>query len=122
MREVLAMKRACLVFLATLVWLSPVVAQSPEEKKATIDYLRSLQDADDGGFREFPPKPGVGRLAPTIGSTSAALRALKYFGGEPGDKKACSLFVRRCWNQSRGGFGEVPLKDPAVIPTAVGIM
>jgi prenyltransferase beta subunit len=115
------MKRLILLSLAVLIGSAPIRAQTPEEKKATVAYLQSLQDPGDG-FRNFARKPGVASVAPTIQATSAALRALKYFGGEPRDRKGCSLFVRRCYDQKRGGFGEVPGKEPNVVTTAVGIM
>jgi len=54
---------------------------------------------------------------------SAALRALKYFGGEPRDRGACVEFVKGCFDKDSGGFTDQPGKGkPDVILTAVGLM
>src|SRR5947209_8428483 len=110
------MKRTCLVLLCALVWLAPVRGQSPEDKKATIDYLVSLQ-TDGGGFLSGKPEPDM-RLAPTLRATSSALRALKYFGGDARDRKAAAGFVEKCYHKDSGGFSEMPGGKPDVTTTA----
>jgi prenyltransferase beta subunit len=115
------MKRACLVLLASLVWLSPVWGQSAEQKKATIAYLRVLQ-TESGGFLTAQPKPGAQGEGPSLRATSSALRALRYFGGEPRNKAACARFVRSCFHETDGGFANHDDAQSDVTSTAVGLM
>jgi hypothetical protein len=116
------MTRCCLAALLAVVCLAPARGQSPEQKKATIAYLRDLQ-TPDGGLLPARPGPKAGKPEPpTLGATSAGLRALKYFGGEVQDRGACARFVRSCYDKESGGFANTPGGKPAVIPTAVGLM
>jgi prenyltransferase beta subunit len=111
------MKRALPVGgLWLLLVVSPLPAQSDALKKATVAYLQKLQ-ADDGGFR-----PDAGAKQSDLPSVNGALRALKYFGGEPRDRSACIDFVKRCFDKENGGFGMRPGDRAAYRPTAVGIM
>jgi prenyltransferase beta subunit len=105
------------------VGLSAVRGQTAEEKKATIAYLRGLQTGD-GGFMAAAPNPLSGsRDVPSLRATTGALRALKYFGGEPRDKKACIKFVESCFDKKNGGFVDhQPTLKPDVISTALGLM
>jgi prenyltransferase beta subunit len=102
--------------LCLLVAALPVFAQSDAQKKATIDYLQRLQ-ADDGGFR-----PDARTAGSDLPATSAAIRALKYFGGAPRDKDACAAFVKSCFHKPGDGFAPVPGGRAAYRSTAVGIM
>jgi len=103
--------------LAALFCLVPARAQSPEQKQATIEYLRSLQTRE-GAFL-----PARGAAAPGLRATSSALRALKYFGGQPRDRAACVPFVKACFDRDSGGFTDQPGKGkPDVATTAVGLM
>jgi hypothetical protein len=98
--------------------------QTAAEKKATVAYLRSLQ-SESGGFWPIKPDPSKARAQPppTLRATSAALRVLKYFGGEARDRKAAARFVARCFHESSGGFRSSPTAGrPDVITTAVGLM
>jgi prenyltransferase beta subunit len=117
------MNRFALATLGLLVCLAPVQGQTAEEKKATIDYLRSLQTGS-GGFYEAKPNPLSGAKHPvTLRATSSGLRALKYFGGEVPDKKAAAKFVESCFDAKTGGFVNMqPSLKPDVIVTAVGLM
>ncbi len=111
------MKRVLLGGVCLLLIGLPVRAQSDAQKKATIAFLRNLQ-ADDGGFC---PGPRTGKSE--LPATSAALRALKYFGGEPRDKAACIAFVKECYDDTDGGgFGFHPGCPSRYRSTAVGIM
>src|SRR5262245_41965626 len=106
-----------------IVLIAPLVAwgQTPEQKKATVDYLRSLQ-TNIGGFTAFRPKPDQ-RVVPTVRATSSALRALKYFGGEPNDKNACAEYIKKAWDEKSGTFSDLGRGGPGeVAPTAVGLM
>jgi hypothetical protein len=110
------MKRAIVVLiLATLP--VPAWAQSPDQKKATIAYLQKLQQKDGGFAPAASDKP-----ASSLRATPSALRALKYFGGEPADANASAEFVKSCFDKETGGFGDVPGGKPDVSLTAVGAM
>jgi prenyltransferase beta subunit len=116
------MRVSCLALLCTAFYLAPASAQTAEQQKATIAYLRGCQEAD-GGF--VPARSGVipkGGTQSSLRATSAALRALKYFGGEPRDRTACARFVERCFDKTSGGFADHPRGEPGVVSTAVGIM
>jgi prenyltransferase beta subunit len=98
-----------------------VWGQSAEEKKATIAYLRGLQSRD-GGFLAAQPMPGAQGQGSSLRATSAALRALRYFGGEPRDKAACGKFVRSCFHETDGGFSNFDDGQSDVTSTAIGLM
>jgi prenyltransferase beta subunit len=116
------MKRAMLVGLSALVWLSPVRAQTPEEKKATVEFVQKLQ-TNTGGFLPAPAAPTDAKApTPTVRATSSALRALKYFGGEAKDRAAAGKFVESCFDKASGGFADTPGGKPDVFTTAVGLM
>jgi prenyltransferase beta subunit len=117
------MKHSLLPLLVLMLIQSPVCGQTTEEKKATIAYLRGLQ-MGDGGFMASAPNPLSGRRdVPSLRATVGALRALKYFGGEPRDKKACVKFVENCFDKKNGGFVDhQPTLKPDVISTAIGLM
>jgi prenyltransferase beta subunit len=110
-------RRTALACLAALVWLAPVRGQSPEQKKQTVEYLRNLQ-VKGGVF-----VPAARNREQSLRATSAALRALKYFSGEPRDKETCADFVKRCFDKASGGFTDQPGRGkPDVVITAVGLM
>jgi prenyltransferase beta subunit len=116
------MSRNALVFLWFLVALAPVWGQTPEEKKATIEFVRGLQTSN-GGFLPGPSS-GNARPEPSLRAATAGLRSLKYFGGEPRDRDGCMRFVEKCFDKASGGF--VDRTDgkgkPEVVVTAVGLM
>lgn len=118
------MKHLAFALLVSVVCLTSVRAQSADEKKATIDYLRGLQ-TENGGF--LPNRlPGESKMTPTLRATSSGLRALKYFGGEPRDAKACVKYVEVAFDKESGGFIDNRLDPkaakPDVFSTAVGLM
>ena len=97
-------------------------AQTPEQKKSTIKFVQELQVGDGG----FVPAPVDGRLDQnpkgSLRATTAALRALKHFGGAASDKKAGEKFVQACFDAQSGGFSDQPGGKPDVISTAIGLM
>jgi hypothetical protein len=99
-----------------LAVLAPAWGQTPGEKKATVAYLHKLQNKD-GAFR-----PTAAEAPSSLRATSAALRALKYFGGEVKHKDRCAAFVQSCFDKARGGFADRPGGKPDVVVTAVGLM
>jgi prenyltransferase beta subunit len=117
------MKSLGLVFFSALLCQGSAHGLTPQEKKATIAYLQSLQTAG-GGFLPFKPAPTSGALVkPSLRATSAALRALKYFGGEVPAARAAARFVESCFDKTKGGFIDSPPSlNPQVFSTAVGLM
>src|SRR5438477_9068070 len=113
----------CYLFLIALFTFLPVLpAQTPEQKKATVKFVQELQVSDGG----FIPTPNDGRLDQnphgSLRATTAALRALKYFGGAANDKKAAAKFVAACWDKQSGSFSDRPGGKGDVFTTAVGLM
>jgi prenyltransferase beta subunit len=102
----------------TLLCVLPatLLGQSPDEKKATIAYLQSLQSTG-GGFRA-----DARATQPSLRATSGSLRALRYFGGEAKDVATCKKFVLSCHDTKTGGFADQPGGKPDVILTAIGLM
>jgi prenyltransferase beta subunit len=113
------MKRFVVVLLLAGVSAVPARGQTAEEKKATVAYLQGLQQPD-GGF--LPAHTPAANVPSSLRATSSALRALKYFGGEPKDRAAAAKFVEKCCDRASGGFADQPGGKPDVFSTAVGIM
>lgn len=99
-----------------LACVCPVIGQTPPEKKQSVDYLVSLQ-TKEGGFRI-----DASAKEPSLRGTSASLRAIKYFGGDPGKLAECKAFVLSCHDEKSGGFADRPGARPDVILTSVGLM
>lgn len=95
------------------------VPQTPcdDKTQTTIRWLRSLQ-TEDGGFRPEPEAEPTGSLR----ATSAAVRALRRFGGQPENPEAAARFVEKCWDESTGSFADRPGGSGDVVLTAVGLM
>jgi prenyltransferase beta subunit len=102
----------CLLLLPTIT-----LAQSPTpaEKQATLQWLASLQQPN-GAFATSTEKNAPANL----GTTSAALRSLKYFGGSVPDKEKCTAFVKSCC-QPGGGIALLPDGKPDIISTFQGV-
>jgi prenyltransferase beta subunit len=109
------MRHACLTLLCATLFLASMEAQTESERKASVAYLQDCQQSDGG----FVPS---GAAQSSLRGSTTALRALKYFGGEPRDGAACARFVQRCFDKNSGGFADRPGQQPDVISTAVGIM
>lgn len=110
------MKRAMLGSLYTLIVAVPLYAQSDTQNKQTVSYIQTLQ-SEDGGFRG-----DVQAKESDLPATTAAFRALKYFGGAPRNRSACVAFVEKCFDNDGGGFAARPGGKAEYRPTAVGIM
>lgn len=109
------MRRIAAAALIAVSILSTAFAQSlsPDQRKASIAYVLSLQNADQG-FR------AGGAAGPSsLGATNSCLRALKYFGAPVGDR--AGRFLAAC-RQDSGAFAEAPGATPDVRSTAMGLM
>src|SRR5262245_34197690 len=115
------MKRIPLPLLCLAISLAPAHVQSPEQTKATIAYLRFLQ-TKEGGFTAKAGPANKESNPASLRPTSSALRALKYFGGQPKDREASKRFVAGCFDKATGGFADTPGGKPDVTSTAVGLM
>lgn len=111
-----------ILLLSVLLVPSTLVAQTAEEKKATIKFLSGLQQPD-GGFIAAPiDAKSDTKPKSSLRATSAAVRAIKYLGGElPNEFKALQ-FVESCYQQKAGAFADSPGGKEEVTVTAVGIM
>src|SRR5947207_928439 len=109
--------------IAVAVWLAggwPLIAQTPTPDQASIKFLNGLR-SEDGGYAPAPARPGT-PLRSSLRSTTSALRAVKYLGGQPEDTAATAKFVEQCYDKSLGGFADYPGETPTVATTAVGAM
>jgi hypothetical protein len=98
----------------------PLVAQQATSNQATVAYLHSLA-SPGGGYAPAVPAPGA-KPEPRLGATTSAIRALKYFGGQPRHTDMTAQFVASCFDPATGGFGDAPGAKPTANTTAVGIM
>ena len=116
------MKRFLPILCCTILCVTPIRGQTPEEKQQTVAILQTLQ-ADDGGFRSsFTSDPRSAQAKSSLRATTSALRALKYFGGTPKEKKTCTEFVHSCFDKAMGAFADHPGGKPDAITTAIGLM
>ncbi len=111
------MMRLGFALLGFALFLAPVHGQTPEQRQATLAYVRNLQ-TPSGGFR-----PSASQEMPSLRATSTALRALKYFGQPLEDMKSAREFFRRCYQPELGAFVDRPeATTPDVATTAIGLM
>jgi len=106
---------ACLFLLHPL----PARSQAPTaaERQATATWVQKLYRTDGS----FAPNLEAAATS-TVGSTVQGIRALKYFGGELGDKSRTLAFFLSCWNADAGGFAPKPGGTVDVRTTALAIM
>ena len=115
--------RRLLAYLAVLLFATsadrlannPAFAQSPAELTETGRFVASFQNPD-GGFASKRGGPS------SLGSTSSAVRTLKYVGGSIPDVPKCVAYLKSCRDETSGGFAPTPGADPDVRTTAVGLM
>ncbi len=101
---------ALLPTCAAVAW-----AQTPEELTQSARFVSAFQNPD-GGFA-----PSVGQ-ASSLGSTSSAIRTLKYLGGSIKDVPGCLAYVRSCWDKDSGGFAQTPGGKADCNTTSIGLM
>ncbi len=106
--------------LPLLLLAAPLLAQTAEEKKATLKFIDSLRDPDTGAYAVNPPKDGE-KLKPSLRACNGAVNAIKIFGGEITDKDKLTKFVMGCYDEKTGAFAE-PGEKPTVAMTAVGVL
>lgn len=102
--------------LLILLLLTPVaVAQTAEEKKATLAFIESLRDKDTGAFKATPDGK------PSLRACNGAAKAIKVLGGELADKDKVSKFVLGCYDEKAGTFAD-PGTKADVASTAIGVI
>jgi prenyltransferase beta subunit len=102
--------------LLALLLLAPVaVAQTAEEKKATLAFIESLRDKDTGAFKVTPDGK------PSLRACNGAAKAIKVLGGELADKDKVSKFVLGCYDEKAGTFAD-PGTKADVASTAIGVI
>ena len=111
------MKRTLATLLCFLIVpsTSDLRADSPSDDARTAGFLQTFRVA--GGA--FAAQPGG---EANLGSTSSALRTLKYVGGTNEDPLGVIEFVRKCADPATGGFAPTPGGTPSVGVTASGLM
>jgi prenyltransferase beta subunit len=115
------MKRYCLVCLVCVLCLVPAWSQTPDvqAKLNSILYVQKLQTPQGGFLNEKRSDP---KSLPTLRSTSTAVLALKYLGGEVPKKEAVIKYVASCFDKGTGGFADVPGGKADPIVTGVGLI
>lgn len=115
------MKPECMVLVLLIGAPAFLQAQTQThpDNQATIQWLTSLEQPDGS----FAPDAAAG-AAPNLRSTLAAVRALKYFGGQVRDKDKVIAYYLKFWDAREGGFGLIKIKpgigtDPATTAMAV---
>src|SRR5579864_6888344 len=112
----ITMRRFVLSLAACVIVAIPAArAQTPADLSQTAAYVAAFQNPD-GGFAS-----NVGGTS-TLGSTSSALRSLKYAGGSIPNVRGCIAYVKSCFDPQSGGFATTPGGKPDVNTTAVGLM
>jgi hypothetical protein len=104
---------------------SVCLAQSPDaatQKKETLKWLFDLQ-CPTGGFymNVADPAKSDEKPLPSLRATSAAVRAIKYLGGDVPHREKHAAFVLSCFDPKTGGFAEMKDK-PDVTITSIGVM
>ena len=109
------------IALCLLLILPAAVRAEPIDQDA-IKYIQGLQ-LPDGGFMPTALDPkGSDKPVASLRATSAAIRALKYLGGELQNKEKVVKFVESCFDERSGTFSDVPKGIPNVFVNAVGVM
>ncbi len=105
-----------LALAAAGLFASPTAttAQTPEQVR-TAAFVADLQDPDGG----FPNRNG---MPSALGSTSGAVRTLKYVGGSVKDVPAATAYVLSCRDPVTGGFAPAPKGKADARSTAVALM
>lgn len=108
-------RRTCSLAIALLgIALTPASrAQSPSDFAQTAAYVATLQNPD-GGFGPAPGQPS------SLGTTSGAVRVLKYVGGSIPDVLNCIKYVQSC--RVDGGFAPAPGGKPDSLTTSIGLL
>lgn len=105
------------ILFALCLSVPAAIAQTTEERAATVRYLQKLQDKSGGYcFTTKHDKPA------TVSATSAAVRALNYFGGEVDRPVVTRQFVNSCFDSISGAFFDTPDGKEGVSSTALGIL
>lgn len=109
------MRRCIGAFGIIVGFVATSAGQEPALLAETARFVAGLQNPDGG----FGTTPGA---ASTLGSTSSAIRTLKYCGGSVPDVLKAVEYVKRCHDAASGGFAPVPGGKPDVSTTAIGLM
>jgi dienelactone hydrolase len=109
------MMRRCTAALIVIVIAAGAGSPTPQETQATARWVATLQN-EDGGFAAKPGGPS------SLGSTTSAVKVLKYTGGSIPNVTAAMEYVAKCFDPESGGFAPTPGGTPNVGTTASGLM
>lgn len=109
---------------AVVIFFIPAfgLGQTADEIKETIKYVYSLQQDDGGYIASLPDRSLDQKPTSSLRATTAALRAIRYFGGVAPNQDKAALFISRCFDEKIGAFSDKPNSKPDVISTAIGVM
>ncbi len=114
------MRPAAIGFL--LLFAAAGFAEPAGEHAATVKYLLALRQPN-GGFLSAKPDPTkAAETAPTLRATLAAVRGIKYLGGDLPDKELTGKFLESCYDPASGTFADTPKGKTDITLTAVGVM
>ena len=82
--------------IGPVFWLVGGGASPAADPATSISFLNSLRNAD-GGYAPAASPPGT-PLRSSLRATISALRAIKYFSGQPSDEVGTAKFVERCYD------------------------
>jgi prenyltransferase beta subunit len=108
------------LLLALALLPAVALAQTADEKKATLKFIESLRDPETGAWAVSPPKDGE-KLKPSLRAVNGAVNAIPFFGGEVTDKEKLTKFVMSCFDEKTGTFAE-PGEKATVASTCVGLL
>ena len=110
------------LWFVVLLVPTPLWGQGADEKKDTLRFLTSLQQSD-GGFVAGPAEPRRDTVPKSsLRATSAAVRAIKYLGGEVPNKEKSLVFVKSCYVPASGAFLDTPGGKADLTATSIGMM
>jgi hypothetical protein len=114
------MRTGAVAMAAWFIGGAALLAEPVVTDRDSVNYLHSRRNSDGG----YAPARGPADkpLGSSLRATTAALRALHYFGGQPERVADTARFVGKCFDTATGGFGDAPGQPPTVFSTAVGAM
>jgi hypothetical protein len=99
---------------------APVNAQLANLDRESINFVLKLRNADGGYAGGLSPAGAP--TAASLRATAAALRAVKYLGGQPAAAADTARFVENCIDKKTGGFGDQPGQPTTAVTTAIGAL
>ena len=100
---------------ALLLLPTLAMAQTPEDKKATVAYIDGLRDKETGAYKVTADGK------PSLRACNGAVKSLKALGEKVTEIEKIRKFVLKCYDPKTGAFAE-PGGKPDVTITSIGII